>query len=319
MTRPASVFTRRRFHRIFAGAVLFGRRLLRAADDSRLTWEASPDTASGTVRRYRADAEVTVLSVPLLRRRGVGDGSAGWCDSAEDGAVVRSLEFTGRSVPERSGGLNRFGFIQELSRTGAGTYAEAMYFGLMTTSPEETVADARKSLHATSREASYSAIEGHLAAGSIETAGTRFIAPSPGSPAEQNELIDRARRALLEAPRKKSNLGSAESTPQPFLHALARMLSHAGSSEARYAYNGRFYHLRVEKAPDPKAAAAFQELRLIGDNAEVTRISGYLSREEGGKPIEFRLWIEQGVPRPLPLRIEYQPKSYLRLTFEAQA
>jgi hypothetical protein len=32
---------------------------------------------------------------------------------------------------------------------------------------------------------------------------------------------------------------------------------------------------------------------------------------------QFRLWIEEGAPRPLPLRIEYQPKSFLRLTFEA--
>jgi hypothetical protein len=42
----------------------------------------------------------------------------------------------------------------------------------------------------------------------------------------------------------------------------------------------------------------------------------------GGKraaPIEFRLWIEEGTARPLPLRIEYQPKPCLRLTFEALA
>jgi hypothetical protein len=42
-----------------------------------------------------------------------------------------------------------------------------------------------------------------------------------------------------------------------------------------------------------------------------------LRRVDGGKPIEFRLWIEEGAAHPLPLRIEYQPKSYLRLTFEA--
>jgi hypothetical protein len=42
-----------------------------------------------------------------------------------------------------------------------------------------------------------------------------------------------------------------------------------------------------------------------------------LWREKGDKPIEFRMWIEDGAARPLPLRIEYQPKAYLRLTFEA--
>jgi hypothetical protein len=47
-------------------------------------------------------------------------------------------------------------------------------------------------------------------------------------------------------------------------------------------------------------------------------VAGSLRRLEDGKPIEFHLWIEEGAPRPLPLRIDYQPKSYLRLTFEAQ-
>ena len=47
------------------------------------------------------------------------------------------------------------------------------------------------------------------------------------------------------------------------------------------------------------------------------RIAGSLWAAGGGRPIEFRLWVEEGAARPLPLRIEYQPKSYLRLTFEA--
>jgi len=312
-------FSRRSFHRMCAG-VLFGRRLLPAAGSAPLTWAAQPAVAPGAERRYRADALVIVFSVPLLHRKGVGDGSAVWSDSAaEDGSAVRLLAFTGRSNPQRAAGLNRFGFIQELSRTVAGTGAESLYFGVMTSSPEETVAEARKALHANAGEAPYSAIEGRIAEGSIETAGTRFIARTPASPAEQSELIERARQALAGAPRKKTEFQSAEAAPRPFLHALATLLNEPNSRETRYAYNGRFYRLRVERSRDSKVAAQFQEAHLIPGAAAVTRITGSLCREDGGKPIDFRLWIEEGAPRPIPLRIEYQPKSYLRLTFEALA
>lgn len=36
----------------------------------------------------------------------------------------------------------------------------------------------------------------------------------------------------------------------------------------------------------------------------------------GGKESEFQLWISDAAERPLPPRIEYRPKSHLRLTFE---
>ena len=58
---------------------------------------------------------------------------------------------------------------------------------------------------------------------------------------------------------------------------------------------------------------------MIAPATDVVRVSGKVRRVAGGKETEFRLWIAAGADRPLPLRIEYQPKSYLRLTFEAQA
>jgi hypothetical protein len=254
-----------------------------------------------------------------LHRKDVGDGSATWRESAaEDGAAMRLLEFTGRSAPERAAGLNRFGFIQELSRKMDLARVEAMYFGLMTSSPEESAAEARKALHSNSKDALFSAIEGRIAAGCIETASARFMAPARTSPAERDELIERARQSLAGAPKRKLEFNSVGDAPRPFLHALAGLLSQPGSSETQFAYNGRLYNLRVERWPDPKAASFYREQRLIPSTAAVTRISGTLCRQEGGKPSEFRLWIEAGLPRPVPLRIEYQPKSYLRLTFEAQ-
>jgi hypothetical protein len=312
-------FTRRDFCRTCT-ALVFGRRFLRAEEQGPLTWASQVETGGGLQYRYRADAQIILLSIPVLHRKGVGDGAAVWRDSiTADGMAERFLEFTGRSAPEHAAGLNRFGFIQELSRTMDSGKLESLYFGLMTSSPEENAADARKALHSNAKDAWFSAIEGRIAAGRIETVSTRFVAPAQTAPADRNQLIERARLALAKTRWQSRPAAPADSAPRPFLHVLAGVLSAPGTVQTQYVYNGRVYQLRVEKSPDSKAANTFRGLGLIPATAAVTRISGKLWREDGGKPSEFRLWIEEGNPRPLPLRIEYQAKTYLRLTFEAQA
>lgn len=311
--------TRRDFCRIWA-SLLCGRRFLSAQGKAPLSWVNQPDARDGSERRYRADAQIVLLSIPVLHRKGVGDGASSWREStADDGATLRLLEFSGRSAPEHAAGLNRFGFIQELSRTVDRTF-ESIYFGVMTASPEETAAEARKALHSNSKEAAFSVIEGRIVPAEIETVGAHFIAPAKTSPADRAALIADARRALAGAPKRREEVGTIASMPRPFLHALADLLLNPNSSTAQYAYNGRLYELRVARARDPKATAAYREQRLIPLGATIARISGTLRRQErGDKPIDFRLWIEEGTARPVPLRIEYQPKSYLRLTFEALA
>ena len=129
---------------------------------------------------------------------------------------MRLLDFAGRSAPERAAGLNRFGFIQELSRNPDGANVESMYFGLMTSSPEESAAEARKALHSNARDSFYSAIEGHIAAGFIDTTNARFVAPAKTSPTDRDALIQRARQALSIAPRRELKLPSTDGAPGHF-------------------------------------------------------------------------------------------------------
>jgi hypothetical protein len=292
-----AVIGRRHFARLCASALLFGTRLLRAGSAVPLAWTVRPESGPSSERQYRADAHVILFGMTLFSRSDVGEGSASWRESTEvDGSVVRLLEFTGRSAPERAAGLNRFGFIQELSRSG-----ESLYFGLMTSSPEESAAEARAALHSKSKDVWYSAIDGRISAGTIETANAHFQTITRTSLDDRPQLIEHARQALSSAPRSTV---PAQGSPRPFLHALASLLSDPRNDSTQYAYGGRLYSLRVKRSRDPKAPGAI-------------RVNGSLRRLDGGKPIEFRLWVEEGAERPIPLRIEYQPKSYLRLTFHA--
>jgi hypothetical protein len=267
-------------------------------------------------RRYRADAQVLVLGVPLLRREGVGGGSVMWREF-DAGGPTRLLEFNGFSTPERAAGLNRLGFIREMTRTSEGG-AESIYFGLMTASPEESAAEARKALHSGVKEQVYTVIDGRIAAGETETATAHFTAPGSLSGERRAELVERAHRALASAARVAA-AGVTRESPHSFLQALAGLLMRPDAQEGRYIYAGRPYRLHLARTQDSKATAYFRERRLIAASAEIIRVTGKLRREAGGKETEFRLWVPGGSERPLPLRIEYQAKSYLRLIFEAAA
>jgi hypothetical protein len=284
-----------------------------ALSAERLRWEAQPESGYAFTRKYRADAQVILLSVPLLRRRGVGAGRVTWSENTR----FRLLDFTGYSIPDRAGGLNRLGFVRELTRREPDS-AESIYFGLMTASPEESAAEARKALHQETREQMYTAIEGRIAPGDVETVTSHFMAPARLSVAQNDDLLAMARHALSDAPPKTAEF-DPHGAPRPtFLQALAALLQDPSSTATRYVYNARLYSLTLRRSPDPKATAYFREARLVPPGSTVIRAEGRLCREVGGKEIDFQVWVEEGA-RPLPLRIEYQPKSYLRLTFEADA
>ena len=269
-------------------------------------------------RRYRADAQILVVSVPVLRRSGVGGGSVVWREWREPAGLNRLLEFTGYSNPERAAGLNRLGLIRETSRAEDTAVRESSYFGVMTASPEESAEEAHQALHSTATEATYSAIHGRIAGGQVETATVLFRGPARLSPERRKELFARAEQALSSAPNKAPEFRANGAIPALFLHALADALRNPERGQTQYVYNGRLYRLWVRHAADPRAAVYFRERGLIRAGAGVVQVAGKVRREAGGKETEFRLWIEEGAAQPVPLRIDFQPKAYLRLVFEAE-
>ena len=303
--------TRRAFYRIcgFLGLLQAIRRQVLSAEP--LRWEAQPDRTGALTRTYRADAQIVLLSVPVLRRSGVGAGRVTWSEDEKS----RRLDFLGYSFPEHAAGLNRLGFIRELACKDADA-VESLYFGVMTASPEDNPAEARKALHEQVSEQLYTAIEGRITSGSVETITSHFTAPARLSVAQHDQLVAMARQALSAAPRKPPEFTPGTAAQPTFLQALAKLLQDPSRNHIRYSYNARLYGLWLRRYPDSKATAYFRGRRLIAQESTVVRVEARVSRETAAKEANFQLWVEQA-ERPLPLRIEYQPKSYLRLTFEA--
>ena len=290
----------------------------RAMPFTGLEWGDLNATGFSTERRYRADAQVTLLGIPFLHRQGVGGGSVVWRESQEAGArLLRLLEFHGYSLPARAAGLNRLGFIRELSRWKDGKSLESIYFGLMTASPEESADQARRALQSTAKEQTYTAIDGRILPSGSEVSIAHFAAPATLSGAQQKELLQLARKALATTARSTEGPAAPQGEAPSFLQALAELVAHPERSQTTYIYSGQAYSLWIHRTDDPKTTALFRQRSLLDGNTGVIRVTGTLQRQAGGNQIGFRIWVPYPSEHPLPLRIEYQAKSYLRLVFEA--
>jgi hypothetical protein len=280
-------------------------------------------SATSATRRslsYRADAVILVLSLPVYRRTDVGSGFASLAEVAREDGRSYSLRFAGSSRPERAAGLDRMGTIHEAVIEQGAALSEAAYFGVLTSSPEETLVEGRRSLgKSAGRWNEYTAIDGHSRCGLTRSAVTHFRLPSSGAP---NTRIIGEARASLQASRATLRESQwtghpAGQAPPTFLYTLMRALQlRQRTSDSWYVYSERSYSLRLEKEPDRQQGLHFAERGLTSRPEHIIQVRGRIREERSGRQTTFRLWIEEGPANALPLRIEFQPRSYLRLSFE---
>lgn len=270
---------------------------------------------------YRADAVVLLLSLPIFRRAGVGSGFASLTEVTHDDERYYSMRFAGASRPERAAGLNRVGAIREVVRERSATLTEAAYFGVLTSSPEETLEEGRRSLRKTGEKWNdYTAIDGRSRSGLTRSTVAHFRLPSSGK-ADLGVIAEARANFQTSRPPWRENHwpGATErEAPPTFLYALMRAVRLPGrTSESWYVYSERSYRLHLEKETDRQQGQRFAELGLTSRPERVLEVRGRIRPERGGNQTTFRLWIEDGLATAIPLRIEFQPRPYLRLVFEA--
>src|ERR1017187_2947412 len=105
-------------------------------------------TSRITSRTYRADAVILFLGIAIFRRAGVGGGQASLEATGEGASLRRTLFFAAGSDPKRAHGLNRLGWMREVVAGSDSNPSEATYFGVLSSSPEESLDHARKSVDA---------------------------------------------------------------------------------------------------------------------------------------------------------------------------
>jgi hypothetical protein len=267
---------------------------------------ASPEIMS-VLRLYRADAVILLLGIPIFKRAGVGSGQVSVSQSGEGAGMRRTLFFAAGSDPKRAHGLARLGWMREVAHGPGPAPSETEYFGVMTSSPEESLDSARKSVAGPANGRSlFAAVNGRHTAGRSRSALARFEFASEALWSDRG-LIEKAQSAFAPATvwRENSWPKSTDQPPPTFLFQLEALLKRRGKCAGIYVYNEQEYLLELG-APQAGGAPA----RLLA-------IKGAVRNQRTGNRTAFRVWLENTPGSVVPVRIEFQPRSFLRLAFEA--
>ena len=270
---------------------------------------SGPATPSRTQSRtYRADAVILLLGIPIFRRAGVGGGQASLEETGEGTALRRILFFAAGSDPKRAHGLSRLGWIREVVLGPASTPSEAAYFGVMTSSPEESLEHARKSVDSSpSAHSTFAAANGRNTAGRTRSAITHFEF-SAAALWSDRALIEQAQSTFHDnvSWRETSWPNSPNQVPPTFLLLLATLLAQRSRrASGRYVYSEQEYLLELD-APQGSR-----------DREHLLPVRGKIRNLKTRYESPFRLWLDGSSDSVVPVRFEFQPRSFLRLTFDA--
>jgi hypothetical protein len=268
---------------------------------------------------YRADAVILLFGLSIFSKAGVGSGFA----FVEEGTTpgMRRYGFGGGSWPDRAHGLNRLGYLHENVVEENGRCESARYFGFMTSSQEEKLDEAREAMKKGAAENVFSAIQGESRRGAYSARFTRFQAESGGwrlwrriaAAAERSFAGDcLSRREERGAPRDPA------STLPTLLYSLAR-LRESGLRNARtvFVYGGVPREMEMNVANDARMGERFRQRGLVKRAGMVVQMTGVTRNLQTGAKTRFHVWWDRDQATPLPLRIKMEPKSFLRLAFEA--
>ena len=244
-------------------------------------------------RRYRVDAAVLLCGVPLFFRKNVGSGYASVETATGPGGPV-ALQFAAGSSRSRAG-VNRFGILREAVIEGPGGALRFAFAGFITQSPEQDLEQARRSfIHG-----SVGGLNVAIAAGECKNGVLSCSTGSLGIPSESNWTDVAAKLpGLLEASALPTPIRTEADELAPFLFVM-RAAALAPLYQRSFTHSGKRYSLQTRRS-----------------SSRPNELRGEISNHEGVKCAEFRAAYSDG--SGIPCRIEYRPKSFLRLVFEAE-
>jgi hypothetical protein len=284
---------------------------------------ASFGGGDGASRRYfRADAVITFFSVPIFSRAGVGSGFA-FVEELEGGSSrARRLGFGAGSWPDKAHGLNRLGYVHETVAEASGNLAQSDYFGFMSTSKEERLEEARKALKEGQEEALFSAVRGETRPGAYSARFTRFLSRDAVNWRLWQKVAGAAEKSFdgesLSHRDERGAPGDAGTVLPTLLYSLLRVRE-SGLRPLRttFIYGSVQRTLETSAEPDAKTGEKLRQRGIVANAKSVVHMTGTIRNPKLGTKTRFSVWWDRDSASALPVRIELEPKSFLRLAFEA--
>jgi hypothetical protein len=262
--------------------------------------ECPDGRTTSAARSYRAHVVVALMGVPIFSRQDAGYANALLRETVSDGRRTFALRFSGGSRPERTHGVDYCGSMDEIAVERGSALAEAASFGFVTTtSSDESYDQARhRVLNSGGKSRSFVAVDASHRSAKVHIRKAYLSAPGSGG-----DMAGRVRSEFSNAALIERDAGFAASeVPATFLYTVLCAARAAGQhSTLEYVHNGDRYRLDSQKTSEPGGGT-----RLVAQIREI----------ETKKTCTFRLWLEQG--SDLPVRIEFSPRSYLRITLESE-
>ncbi len=280
------------------------------------------DAASGLPaevysRKFVASATITLFSIPLVSKSGVGTGYTIIEEAAGHAGRTVAIQFGAGSYPESARGLNRLGFIQEVVVGDRDSAADCAYLAFMTTSQEKNLDQAKKALQNSGGNVAYSAAQGFGQADKFSSRVDRLQFPSRYTWRDIPELIGKAREAMAAPGAEPKEVRADGQRLSTFLYAVRRaLLDPRPRTATQIFFNSKRFELQTSKETDPSAGAHFADKKLAIAES-VIRLNALLIEQRTGEKTPFRLWYQEGSEKMPPLKFEYQARSFLRLSFEA--
>ncbi|MGP0076146.1 MAG: hypothetical protein ACLPWF_29855 [Bryobacteraceae bacterium] len=256
-------------------------------------------------RRYRMDASILLLGAPLFTRQAAGGAYASVEISRDPDATAMALQFAAGSDPARAHGLNRFGILREavvIRGPGRGDATELSFAGLMTWSREESLEQGKKALASSTGGA-----EGLIARGRTNGSGgeskiqTWIDTLDLGPDCNWSNVyatLSGALRHEPQTPPRESSAGAATT----FLHAMrGAALCQDILVRRQFLHAGKLYWLETRRHAE-----------------HILELAGTIHDLAGARRADFRTTYAAGDESGIPIRIEYRPRSFLRLTFEVE-
>jgi hypothetical protein len=266
-------------------------------------------------RRFRANATILILGVPIFKREDVGAG----CASVEIGAsrdhTVTALQFAAGSKPERARGLNRLGLMREAVVEQDARLLKSSYAGFMTSSPEKSLDQGRRALSTAATEMPCTLGSAESGSGRTELSVRHFTVPGATRWTDTADILD----AIGNNHEPGGGPGARQETSSfgptaTFLYAIHRAaLEEAPSARRQFCHNGKLHELITQKQHFSPASSG-----AVGDRRTSVRMTGAIRDQSGAGIAEFSVWFDPADPSGIPNRIEFRARSFLRLTFESE-
>ncbi len=255
-------------------------------------------------RRYRVDATVLLLGMPLVTKSNVGGAYASieLGSNSESEHALRAgavaLQFAAGSWPERARGLNRFGIWREAVVERGAEPPRIDFAGFMTDSREKSFEEARSSFVTSKPSAQAIMARGQVNSGAMRTWVERIDLPSGSAWTDSSAILSEAIHRDPLSPARQAESGECTT----FLYAMRNAgLAKEPERLQTFSHNGKNYTLETRRHPDNPLL-----------------VSGLIRDHLGARCSEFQTTYAPGDGSGLPTRIQYRPRSFLRLTFEHQ-